>query len=310
MQLNLFEDNRKGILLHIADTLIRARDLVQAVSVYEQLVADYPEDGHIFSLLKLVSEWNDLLAGINNCPDDLAYLQTIWLRLQSISISHSALRSTVLSTLIDTLHALPDPERIYIPPRFHLGQILMEADLYPDAASCFLSALSEKNLNSGRFLAWRGDALTLAGDEDSALKSYLQAFIDDPFTVDIQQIKNMRITDLLCAMRFDAMDEIDEAEEPAWLPVWGWLHGVFTLPIQTVPGEILYGAADLEAHVMEGNNPVPRIWFDMLIHAERLRTMVRDDRELAAVRRLMKKTNEFMFGCYLEKIRGRSPAIR
>jgi hypothetical protein len=76
MQLNLFEDNRKGILLHIADTLIRALDLVQAVSVYEQLVADYPEDGHIASLLKSVSEWNDLLAGIKNTTDDLGVCRT------------------------------------------------------------------------------------------------------------------------------------------------------------------------------------------------------------------------------------------
>jgi hypothetical protein len=33
MQLNLFEDNRPGILLNIADEFILARDLVQAVSV-------------------------------------------------------------------------------------------------------------------------------------------------------------------------------------------------------------------------------------------------------------------------------------
>ncbi|MBC7963215.1 MAG: hypothetical protein H7Y05_09755 [Steroidobacteraceae bacterium] len=55
---------------------------------------------------------------------------------------------------------------------------------------------------------------------------------------------------------------------------------------------------------------MPRIWFDMLTHTERVRVLHRDDRELAAVRRLMKKANGSMFDCYLEKIGGRSPSIR
>jgi tetratricopeptide (TPR) repeat protein len=308
MQLNLFEDNRPGILLNIANEFILARDLVQAVSVYEQLLVDYPDDKHNTAMLKLVSEWRDLLSGINECSAVLTYLQTIWLRLESIS--HPALRSTVLGTLIDAIRALQDPEQIYFPPRFHLGQILMEANRPAEAAGCFLAALSNCSLERGRFLAWRGDALTLAGNDDDALKCYLAAFLDDHLTVDMQFIKNRKISDLHSSLQFDATDEIEEIEEPAWLPVWGWLHGVFTLPLQSVPEEILPGAAGFEDLLTKESCSVPRIWFDMLIHAERLRVMFRDDRELAAVRRLMKKANGFMFGCYLDKVRGRSPAIR
>ena len=76
MQLNLFEDHRPGILLNIANEFILARDLVQAVSVYEQLLVDYPDDKCNAALLKLVSEWRDLLSGINGCSAVQTYLQT------------------------------------------------------------------------------------------------------------------------------------------------------------------------------------------------------------------------------------------
>lgn len=303
MQLNLFEDNRPGILLNIANEFILARDLVQAVSVYEQLLVDYPGDKHCAALLKLVSEWRDELSGIETNPGNPENLQAIWLRLDAIS--HSALRTTVLGILIDTMRSLRNPEQIYIPPRFHLGHILLEAGQYAEAADWFLAALQEKRLERGRFLAWRGDALTLAGNNDAALKSYLSAFLDDPFSIDMLSIKNGKIDNLHTSLHFEATDEIEEDEEPAWLPVWGWLHGVFPLPLQPVQEQDTLDAHAFEALIAEENCSVPRIWFDMLIHAERLRVMVRDDRELAAVRRLMKKTNGFMFGCYLEKIGGR-----
>lgn len=216
----------------------------------------------------------------------------------------------MLGTLIDVIRALPDPEQIYIAPRFHLGQILMEVGQYVEAADCFHAALSGKDVPRGRFLAWRGDALTLAGNDDAALKSYLAAFLDEPLSVDITTIKSSKITNLHSSLQFDATDEIEEVEEPAWLPVWGWLHGVFTLPLQPAPDEILPGAAEFEDLLTKEGCALPRIWFDMLIYAERLRVMFKDDRELAAVRRLMKKASGFMFGCYLDKVRGRSPAIR
>jgi hypothetical protein len=58
-----------------------------------------------------------------------------------------------------------------------------------------------------------------------------------------------------------------------------------------------------EEIISQKNSPVPRIWYDMLTYAERMRLMRQD--ELASVRRLMKKANGFMFGCYMEKISGR-----
>jgi tetratricopeptide (TPR) repeat protein len=200
---------------------------------------------------------------------------------------------------------MPDPEQIYIPPRFHLGQILMEAGRYAEAAESFLSALSEEYLERGKFLAWRGDALTIGGKDDAALKSYLAAFLDDPITVDMQSVKNRKITNLHTSLNVELDDEIEEEDEPAWLPVWGWLHGVFALPLQPAPEQASPGAAEIEALLAHDDCSIPRIWFNMLTHAERLRVISRDDRELSSVRRLMKKTNGFMFGWYMEKIGGR-----
>ena len=71
--------------------------------------------------------------------------------------------------------------------------------------------------------------------------------------------------------------------------------------------QVAYGTVGtvFEAQLAEDCCSVPRIWFQMLTYAEKLRVMYRDDRELAAVRRLMKKTSGFMFDCYLEKVSGR-----
>ena len=302
MQLNLFEDNRPGILNNIAYEYICSRDLDQAVSVYEQLLVDYPDDKRTYAQLKLVSEWRDLLSGVSECPDVPAYLQTLWLQLEPLS--HPALRSLVLETLIAALRTLPNPEQIYLSPRFHLGHILMDAGQYAEAAGCFHGALSFDGIERGRFLGWKGDALTLAGSNE-ALNSYLDAFLDDPLTVDMKSIKNRKITDLHTSLQSDAMDEIDEFEEPAWLPVWGWLQGIFTLPLQTVAGDIPSRSEEFEAQLAEEHNSAPHIWFHMLIYAEKLRVGHWDSRELGAVRRLMKRTNGFMFNCYLEKIIGR-----
>ena len=301
MQLDQFEDNRPGILLNMADEFIRARDFAQAISVYEQLLADCPGDRHSAALLKLVSEWQATLSEMNLSEPES--FRNTCLRFESIS--HPPLRCTVLELLIDELRTLPNPERIYIPPRFHLGHLLMEADRHAEAADCFFAALSDKDIPMGRFLAWRADALTLAKKDADALKSYLEAFLADPLSVDIQSVKNLKITTLLTILSFEGLDDVDEDQEPAWLPVWGWLQGIFALPLHAVPGADQFDAKLFEALLAEENCSVPRVWFDMLTHAERLRVVQRDDRELAAVRRLMKKANGSMFDCYLEKIGGR-----
>lgn len=300
MQLDLFEDNRPGILLNIADEFIIARDFAQAVSVYEQLLADHPGDRHSAALLEQVSEWQDNLSGMNLAEPD--NFRNIWLRFESIT--HPALRSTVLKILIDELQALSNPERIYIPPRFHFGHVLLEAGHYDAAAECFNAALSQKDIPRGRFLAWRGDALTLAKKDSDALKSYLEAFLADPVSVDLQSVKNLKIASLLTTLHFEDMDDMDEDQESAWLPVWGWLHGVFAFPQQSSSGSDGLDAIGFEALLTEDNAAVPCIWFKMLGQAEMLRVTARDSRELAALRRLMKKTSDYMFTCYLDKIRG------
>lgn len=308
MQLSLFEDNRPGILLNLADEFILSRDLVQAVSVYEQLCADFPDDRSAAPLLALVGEWRGLLSGIDDNPGNLEYLQTIWLRHDVIF--HPALRLAVLGILIDELRALPEPEQVYISPRFHLGHLLMAVGSHAQAAECFRAALLGKVVERGRFLVWRGDALTMTGNDDAALKCYLAAFLDDPFSVDMQTVKNRTVSDLHTSLLAELDDEIEKDDEPAWLPVWGWLHGVFALTLQPVPEQTSPGAAEFETLIAQDNCSIPRIWFDMLTHAERLRVVSRDNRELAAVRRLMKKTSGFMFGWYMEKVRGRIHLVR
>ncbi len=300
MQLDLFEDNRPGVLLNIADEFIRSRDFAQAVSVYEQLLDEYPGDRYNAAMLKLVSEWQNALSGMN--LSDPKKFRDIWLRFESTS--HPVLRATVLGILIDKMRALPNPERIYMPPRFHFGHLLVEARHYVEADDCFYAALAEKDLPQGRFMSWRGDALTLAKKESDALKSYLVAFLADPLSVDIQSVKNLKITTLLTTLHFESMDDMDEGQEAAWLPVWGWLQGVFALPLQVSSGTNLLDATGFEALLAEENISVARVWFYMLAHAERLRMTAQDGRELAAVRRLMKNTNGSMFACYLDKIRG------
>jgi tetratricopeptide (TPR) repeat protein len=302
MQLNLFEDNRPTVLLNIADEFVRLREFTQALSVYDQLVAEYPDDKQFPALRELVGQWLDLLSGTDTIPVNLEVLHSIWLRLDSIFLPSLSL--VALDMLIDAMFSLAPPEQCFLPPRFHLGQVLMKAGRFAEAADCFHAALSSARVDRGRFLAWHGDALTLAGNHDAALKSYFDAFLDDPISIDVKSVQSRTIHSLRDSLHFDATDEIEEQDEPAWIPVWGWIGGVFALSLRTVPEEDTPSAAAFAAELAEKGRFTPRIWFDMLAHAERVRTVSRDSKELGAVRRLMKNSNEFMFGCYLGKING------
>ena len=303
MQLDLFEDNRSGILTNIANECILAGDLAQAVSVYEQILLDPAGSRSAAELLALVSEWRDLLAGIEMSGTVPGQLYIIWNRLQKLS--HPALRTVVLGVLINAIRNQSDPEQIFIAPDFHLGQALMAAGRYNEAADSFCAALSNRELERGRFLGWRGDALTLAGNTDEALQCYLVAFCEDPVTVDTHSIKNRKIIDLLRSLHDEAMDDLDAAEGTAWLPVWGWLQGVFVLPVHSAPEADLVTAAEFESLIAAGNSSLPRIWFDMLVCAERLPGTSSEKQELPAIRRLMKSSNRFVFDLYLQKIRAR-----
>ncbi|HIJ94740.1 MAG TPA: hypothetical protein HPP94_03170 [Desulfuromonadales bacterium] len=303
MQLDLFEDNRSGILINIANECILAGDLGQAISVYEQILSDSADDKSAAALLTLVAEWRDLLAGIEMSAADLEQLLIIWNRLQKLS--HPALRTVVLDVLIDAIRNLPDPEQIFIAPRFHLGQLLMAAGRYHEAADSLCNALTNRERERGKFLAWRGDALTLAGNTNEGLRCYCKAFYEDPTTVDLDFMKSRKIVELLSSLHFDAMDEIGVAEETAWLPVWGWLQGVFVLPLQSASESVFTTAAEFENLIAAENCSLAHIWFDMLVSAERLPGTPSEKQELPAIRRLMKKTHGFMFDRYLEKIRTR-----
>lgn len=299
MQLDLFNDNRPGILLRIADEFILALDFDQAVSTCEQLINDYPGDRCAPALLVLTREWRDLLAGNRNDP---THLNTLWLRLESIQ--HPPLRTAVLGVLLDSLRTMPEPESIYMAPRFHLGHLFMEAGRHAEAAECFQTAILRGARPRGRFFVWRGNALTRSGRSDDAIGSYLSAFLEDPGSVDINSVGNQVIQNLSYSFCHEDED-IDEDDEIAWLPVWGWLHGVFALHLNRAAGDST-DAARFAALIDEGNTAVPRLWFDMLAYAETLRTITRNDRELAAIRRLMKRQNRFMFEQYMDKIRGRN----
>jgi len=298
MQLSLFEDNRTTVFLNLAEEFVRSRSFAQALSLYDQLLLDAPGDETVAARRQLVWEWLHLLSGIGAAPCDIRFLRPCWERLDSLDFP--ALRSVVLDLLIESLGTVADPDRIFVPPTFHLGRMLMAAGRFEEAAGSFLNALGNPGMPRGTFLAWRGDALTLSGNGEAAMDVYLAAFLEDPFTVDLSFIRNRAIDNLRLSLYVDA-EEIAEDEAPAWLPVWGWLHGVFPLYPAADPA---LRAADFASLLEQKDSPLPSLWYQMLAHAERVRLHRRDDRELAAVRRLLKRTNIFLFRLYLEKITG------
>ncbi len=288
MQLNLFEDNRPGILLNIADEYLHAGDLDQAVSVYAQILDEYPDNRSASELGSLVKSWRDRLAAVDprtSAPEQLASL-----RSALDQTTHLPLWRAVMEFILEALHQHPEPDAVYRPPRFHRGQLLMELKRYAEAASAFQNALAVPDLPWGRFLAWQADALTMAGRSDDALLLYLQAFLDDPTTVEIASVHH---ADIKTLHLFIGLEDgcIVEEDEAAWLPVWGWMNGLFPLPLHAPPGQ------------EDETLPVPRRWFDLLTRAEHLRTVERDEREMVAARRLMKRLHPALFACYMEKIR-------
>lgn len=303
MQLCLFEDNLPAVLINIADEYLRGGNLPQAISVYDQMLADTPGDKKVAALREMVGAWLEPLAAIVSGVGGIDLLRSAWGRLDTISLP--SLRATVLDLLIEAVRALPNPEGIFAPPRFHLGQMLMEARRFDDAVVSFRAALGNPSLPRGTLLGWYGDALTLAGNEAESLKSYLAAFLDDPLSVDLSSIRNRSVLDLFGGLHSDAGDEIDKDEVPAWLPVWGVLNGIFPLHRHALAGQAPPNAGEFELLLGEAVCPVPRIWYGMLAYAEGLRRDFCDGRQLGAVRRLMKRTNSFMFECYLEKINAR-----
>ncbi|HIJ82243.1 MAG TPA: hypothetical protein HPP76_11110 [Desulfuromonadales bacterium] len=299
MQLDLFTDNRANILLSIADEYLLAQDFESALSTCEQVRDEYPDNRQAAGLCAAIKTWHAELAGLESADCHPERLNEMLINLGSVS--HPPLRAVIMESLVKLLQALPAADHIFIPPRFHLGHLLLECRRFAEAGRSFRKALWSSNLERGRFLAWTADAMTLGGNADAAVSLYLQAFLEDPATVDIHFIKHPAIQKLHQHCSENA-DGIDDDGVVAWLPVWGWLQGLFPLPLQHPP---LFD--ELEARIDCEESPLPQLWYELLTLAEHLRTLLRDDRQMAAVRRLMKRLNEEIFTCYMQKIRGTRP---
>lgn len=295
MQLDLFNDNRPGILLNMADEYLRGTDFEKAVIVCRQVCQEYPANHHAPELLALLQTWHTLLYGIEPPSSTPHTLYEVYCRLASVS--NATLRTTVLKRLLSALERFPEPDHIFIAPDFHRGHLLLRLGNHETAISAFRNALASPALPQGKFLAWTADAMTMAGMGEDAVSIYLRAFLEDPASVDGNGIKNKKIRDLRvhCAQHADGID--DDGELP-WLPVWGWFQNVFAIPLQQPPD---FDA--LQTSFEEESLPVPRLWFDLLTRAEYLRTVKRDDKELPIVRRMMKQLHQEMFDCYITRIK-------
>lgn len=295
MQLDLFEDNRANILLNIVDEYLRKGEFAKALSTCEQVREEYPENRQAAKLSGLIEKWHGMIEEIKRSSSTPQQIKEMWTKIESVT--HPPLRTAVMEVLAEWLQAFPEPHYIFLPPDFHLGHLLLRLGRFSEAANSFRAALSSQDLARGRFLAWSADAMTLAGDAEDAEIIYLQAFLEDPATVDIELIKHPQIRQLHqhCAQNADG---IDDDGVVGWLPVWGWLQGIFPLPLQQPPD-----LDKLESQAFSKTMPPPRLWFESLTLAEYLRTIQRDDRQMPAVRRLMKRLNEDMFECYMQKIR-------
>lgn len=296
MQLDLFEDNRPNILLNIAEEYLVGQELEKALATCEQVLEEYPQNHHASELSILLQKWVGILTTITSQSCEPEQLKDIRENLESVS--HTTLKNAVMNRLVTLLQIFPEPDHIYCPPRFHLGRVLLDSGRFLEAYKSFCNALHSPDAPRGRFLAWSADAMTLAGRAEDAVTVYQQAFLEDPETVELGDVRHQGILQLNNHCSFHA-DGIEDDGEAPWLPVWGWLQGVFSLPLHDPPV-----FDELEALVTNRALPTPRLWFLLLTAAEYLRTIQRDDRQMASVRRSMKRLNSDMFECYLKKIRG------
>jgi tetratricopeptide (TPR) repeat protein len=303
MQLDLFSDNRRTIRLNDAGDMLHALDLEKALAVYADLLNDAPGDMAILQLKNTVEQWCDTFARFHGCLVGSGRLHDLWLNLTDET--PPLLAAGVLELLTAGLKGLPEPELIYVPPRFHIGTILLAKESFAEAEFWFSKALNSGIGERARFLGWRGDALMLLGDAGRARASYLAAFLEGPHGVDLSSQKNRMIHNLLFSLEIEGGDEIEDTDMVCWLPVWGWLHGEFVLRLDEVAADRDAFAAYLEKTESLRDMTLPHVWFDYLRYAEYLRTMFRNDRELVRVRRKMREMSGFMFDMYMEKVRGR-----
>lgn len=300
MQLDLFSDNRRTIRFNDALELLRALHLEEALAVCMELLADAPEDEEILALRRQVAVWRENLTLFHAAPDGSERLHDLWQELTSDT--PPTLVTGLSELLIEELRSLPSPELIHIQPRFHLGTLLLAAGRYVEAERWLARALDAGIGERGRFLAWRGDALTKLGEPGQAKKAYLAAFLEGPHEVDLETVQNPLIHDLLASLESEEHDCGAEGLSD-WLPVWGWLRGAFALPLHELVVDRAVFVEGLETAHSSRSLPLARLWFDDLRYAEYLRTAFRDDRELVRVRRRMRQMSGFMFEQYMERLR-------
>ncbi len=299
LQLDLFTDNRRTILLNDAAGLLRLLELEKASAIYADLLMDEPDDEALLHVKFEAEKWGELLSGLLDA--DAHQLNAIYLLLPEVTSLR--LREGILTFLIDRLLAFPSPELVYIPPHFHLGCLFREMGRHVEAGYWFVAALRSGRAERGRFLAWHGDVVTLCGDDAAAMEHYQAAFLEDPGTVEIDSLANRTIRNLLHSPDHDNFDEEpDDRETDAWLPFVGWLNGTFSLDLNVITldrGDFVnyLQLADDEAKLLPA-----RLWYEYLRYAEYLRTCLRDDPELVRVRRRMKELNAYMFARYMKKI--------
>ncbi|MFO7765598.1 MAG: hypothetical protein R6V33_04135 [Pelovirga sp.] len=300
MQFDLFSDNRRTIRLNDAAELLRALRLKEALAIYAELLADAPEDTELLALRDMVTAWREKLALFDAAPDGSERLHALWRELTPHT--PPALTAALSELLIEELQSLPWPELIYIPPRFHLGTLLLATGNFAEAEHWFVRALDAGIGERGRFLAWRGDALIRLGDPGQAKEAYLSAFLEGPHEVDLESLHSPLVHDLLDSLESEEHD-VGAEDLLAWLPVWGWLQGAFTLPLKEWAVNRAAYVEGLDAAHSSRSLPVARLWFDDLLYVEYLRTASLYDRELVRIRRRMRQSSGFMFERYMERLR-------
>lgn len=299
MQLDLFNDNRRNILLNDAGELLRVLRLEQALTIYSELISEAPDDIELLALQQQVVSWQDRLSRFYAAPIEIAGLHCLWQHL--MPETPPPLAAALRELLIKKLMEFPSPELIYLPPQFHLGVILL-ADGQVEAAGYWLTRALRKGINErARFEVWRGKTLERLNDTQSAKEAFLLAFLEESQEVDPDLLQSPLIHELYLSLECED-HEFSEAELTAWLPVWGWIQGEWEIRPHDITTSTTI-CARLEEAEQSGSLPPPRLWFEYLRYAEYLRTIARNDRELVRIRRLMRQRSGFMFDRYMEKIR-------
>lgn len=299
MQLDLFRDNRRTILQHDLAAHLQRLQLAEAFALGSSLLQDEPADQELLHLTQQINAWQERLVAFNNLPCSVDTLSDIYTSL-SPDIPKALLKG--LKTLIyERLNALPGCELLYRAPDFHIGPLLISMGKYHEALRWLDRALEGLITPRSRFLGWRGDALFLLGQPESACDAYLAALLDNPVDIAPSTLDSLIMRDLLVSFEEEG-DFTSDEDKLQWLPAWGWLEGVFRLSLTQFATDPSGHITSLEAHDQQQQLATGHLWFEYLRYAELLRTHHRNDTELIRVRKRMRQLNPEMFAWYMDKI--------